>query len=34
MHGERALLGDTLLQLIQPTAPATTQDLSWLTTHR
>jgi ABC-type multidrug transport system ATPase subunit len=34
LHGERALLGDTLLQLIQPAAPATTQDLSWLTTQR
>ena len=34
MHGERAVLGDTLLQLIQPTAPTSTQDLSWLTTQR
>ena len=34
LHGERAVLGDTLLQLIQPAAPASTQDLSWLTTQR
>ncbi|RZK60472.1 MAG: ABC transporter ATP-binding protein, partial [Hymenobacter sp.] len=34
MHGERTVLGDTLLQLIQPVAPTSTQDLSWLTTQR
>jgi ABC-2 type transport system ATP-binding protein len=34
LHGERAALSATLLQLIQPTAPATAQDLSWLTTQR
>ncbi|HET9503569.1 MAG TPA: ABC transporter ATP-binding protein [Hymenobacter sp.] len=34
VHGERAVLGEALLQLIQPTATATTQDLSWLTTQR
>jgi ABC-2 type transport system ATP-binding protein len=34
LHGERAVLGEALLQLIQPTATTSTQDLSWLTTQR
>ena len=34
VHGGRAVLGEALLQLIQPVAPTSTQDLSWLTTQR
>ena len=34
LHGERAVLGDALLQLIQPTPTDTAQDLSWRTTQR
>jgi ABC-type multidrug transport system ATPase subunit len=34
VHGERAVLGEALFQLLQPTPTDTTQDLSWLTTQR
>lgn len=34
LHGERAVLGEALLHLLHPTPPATTQDLTWLTTQR
>ena len=33
LHGERAVLGDALLELLHPTT-TTTQDLTWLTTQR
>ncbi|MGI4874870.1 MAG: ABC transporter ATP-binding protein [Janthinobacterium lividum] len=33
VHGERAVLGDALLELLHPTT-TTTQDLTWLTTQR
>ena len=34
LHGQRAFLGDALLQLIHPAITSTTQDLTWLTTQR
>ena len=34
LHGQRAFLGDALLQLIHPATTSTTQDLTWLTTQR
>ncbi len=34
MHGERAVLGEALLQLIHPAASGPTQDLTWLTSQR